>query len=276
MDNTVQLASLLEATTYAINCYTEGEHFSSGSGFCISPDGVILTAAHVITGRTPLRKDDVKDPSLRIVARTSSGPSISYRPVTIGIKVNGPCILKEPLEIDLAILAPLEKLEGLPCLEVPNSIYPSGTQVLMAGFPDELEMPLMLNRAIDKASEAYLSNISWSEEAFVRMQELLMIKSGMVGHAHHLDISSIEGKEWSLQLASYYIDNVMHSGSSGGPVIDAKGRAFAIITKRAVTTVSNIDLDDPNKEIPSGSALALSSFTITDYVKRQNGYLHNP
>lgn len=61
----------------------------------------------------------------------------------------------------------------------------------------------------------------------------------------------------------------MHSGASGGPVINEKGKAIGVITKRAVTSVSYPDLDNPKKDVPSGSALAITPSTIIDFVNHQ-------
>ena len=48
----------------------------------------------------------------------------------------------------------------------------------------------------------------------------------------------------------------MHSGASGGPVINKSGDAVGIITQRAVTSASQKEA--PSLSIPSGSTVAIS------------------
>ena len=59
-----------------------------------------------------------------------------------------------------------------------------------------------------------------------------------------------------LSCDIFYLDNAMHSGASGGPVINKSGDAVGIITQRAVTSASQKEA--PSLSIPSGSTVAIS------------------
>ena len=135
----------------------------------------------------------------------------------------------------------------------------------MAGFPDEIEMPFQLDTALGNNAAGDIETQGGELE---RMEELLMIKSGMIGHERTIQFMPV-GQDREFRAASYYIDNVMHSGGSGGPLISESGHVVGVISKRAVTVVTNEELKDPNQELPSGSALAISAFSMTDYVHRQ-------
>src|SRR5690625_1128234 len=91
----------------------------------------------------------------------------------------------------------------------------------------------------------------------------------MIGFTDGLIINPGRNDGWKLSVELYYIDNVMHSGASGGPVSNKSGKVVGVITKRAVTSVSYPDLEYPNKEVPSGSALAVTPSTIINYLNYQ-------
>ncbi|EHK9578220.1 hypothetical protein HJA67_004631 [Vibrio parahaemolyticus] len=54
-----------------------------------------------------------------------------------------------------------------------------------------------------------------------------------------------------------HLDNGMHSGASGGPVVNMSGDVVGIITQqRAVTKASQSEV--PSLVVPSGSTVAIS------------------
>ena len=73
--NKIDLSKKLKENTYLVNVTMlhkdhEPELISSGSAFCINQAGYLITAAHVVTGRLPIRKEDVEDPNIIIVAKS--------------------------------------------------------------------------------------------------------------------------------------------------------------------------------------------------------------
>lgn len=265
--NTVAICEMLERTTYALEVYQGDEKYSEGSGFCWNENGMLITAAHVITGRTPIKEEDWRDPEVKILARTKDSDYMQYEPALCGITVNFPGPLKEPLQIDLALLKPVEPRSGVDNLEIAYERWPrAGTPVLMAGFPDELETPLLWTKAINYEYPPIKEAAGETERIVERVGQLLMVKSGMIGHVSDISFDPDGSGVKTLEAGVYYIDNAMHSGASGGPVVDERGMVIGTISKRAVTTVAFPELESPNKELPSGSAMAVSPFTVLEWV----------
>jgi S1-C subfamily serine protease len=67
--NYIEISSALEEATYLVNSFTGQEPLNPetsigiGSGVAINAKGDLLTAAHVVTGRLPIRQEDVNDPA---------------------------------------------------------------------------------------------------------------------------------------------------------------------------------------------------------------------
>lgn len=264
--NKIAICEKLKRTTYIIEAYQSSEKYSSGSGFCIHSQGFLITAAHVVTGRLPILEKDWQDPSVTILARTSEQDFVRYEPVACGITINWSGPLKQAIQVDLAVLRPAEPKSNVEYLEVSNKKWSVGEQVLMAGFPDELESPLLLDKAINEEFSPIKDNPEIFKKGMERLSQLLMVKSAMVGNTEYLTVDPDGTGCKELEIGTYYLDNVMHSGSSGGPVVDEQGLALGTITKRAVTKIPFPELNDPNKEVPSGSALAVSTHAMVDWV----------
>ncbi len=263
--DTVDLSAMLERNTYALEVYQGDEMYSTGSAFCWHERGFLMTAAHVVTGRTPIREEDWRDPVLSVLGRTSRGEYARYEVAMCGVTVDFPGPLKGPLQVDLALLRPAEPRSGAEHLTISHERWPpAGTPVLMAGFPDELQTPLRFTESINYEHPPIKAEAEGTRRDVERVEQLLMVKGGIVGHRSEMSIDPDGTGRQKLELAAYYIDNAMHSGASGGPVVDGRGAVLGVITERAVTRVSYPDLDNPNKEVPSGSALAVSAFTALE------------
>lgn len=96
-----------------------------GSGFFISPDGLVLTAAHVVDGA-------------KVTLRMRDGVEIEAIPVRVAWRT------------DVALLRPIRKLSSQ-CLS-PGLIEPSmGAELYTAGAPARLELAFSLTRGIVSA-----------------------------------------------------------------------------------------------------------------------------
>ncbi|MEX1268997.1 MAG: serine protease, partial [Balneolaceae bacterium] len=265
----VQLSKKLDETTYRIRAFENEELFSEGSAFCFSHRGLLITAAHVIDGGKPFDVSRFDELNITIEANTKKGPIQLYRPNICGINVDWPTgPLKDNILIDLAVLNPVEPVKNIPFLEIEDVLQPVGTDILMAGFPDELEFPLKLDEKADIKHLKKVQSVKDTNSNLSRLKGMLIMKkSGMIGFSDHLIIDPNLGDGFKLKIGVFYIDNGMHSGASGGPVINSKGKVLGVITKRAVTRVSYPDLENPNKDVPSGSTLAITSKTIIDFSR---------
>jgi hypothetical protein len=257
----ISLSKILEETTYLVQVIMnhedhEPELISTGSAFCINNLGYLMTAAHVVTGRTPIRQMDVEDPNVEIGAKTKDGIFQRYVPFLTGFGLNLPGYLKEPIIVDIAILKPLKSSENSNFLKLANMKPYVGSEVLMAGFPDDMELPLSIDRFLNTEHE----QVRGQKRNIELAKNLMMIRSGIVGHCSGLKLVDQNIDAWSL-----YIDNVLHSGASGGPIINMEGEVIGVITERAVTSVSY--KETPGLKVPSGSTSAISPNLGTGFLK---------
>jgi S1-C subfamily serine protease len=82
-----------------------------------------------------------------------------------------------------------------------------------------------------------------------------MIKRGVVGNVLRMQTSEA-ATNISLECDVFYIDNGIHSGASGGPIVNRRGQAIGVIVQRAVTSAAQSS--DPNLAVPSGATVGLS------------------
>jgi len=266
--NTIEVCSRLKETTYYIHAFTgqeplsPGTTISEGSGVAINSSGDLLTAAHVVTGRIPVRPGDVIDPSVIILAKDRAGEIIQYIPVPAicGIALENYEHLRKPLTIDLALLRPLTPRKGIPHLRLNMQALKAGIQVVMAGFPDDMELPFSINRIVNKGNP----EIQRLALHFELASKLLMTKSGMIGHTNEVVLT--DGK-LTLTGDIFYVDNVLHSGASGGPVVNMSAEVVGIITQRAITSVGFGEA--PDLKVPSGSTVAVSPRIIQPHLVKE-------
>ncbi len=261
--DTIKISAKLKEVTYLVNAFIGKEpmnpetSISIGSGVAVSARGDLLTAAHVITGRMPIQQKDIDDPTVTIVARNTSGNFIQYYPSLFAPSLNNPAF-KEPLTVDLALLRPVNDQSNTPHVRISIRPIEVGTRVLMAGFPDDMELPFSFDRILNNAYPE-------KKKAQSARQQLLMIKSGMVGHCNTAILS--DGSK-EVEVEMFHIDNQLHSGASGGPVVDQSGNLIGIITQRAITSVSS--QENLSLEVPSGTTIALSPKVILPLLEEQS------
>lgn len=232
------------------------EKIETGTGVVIDSNGTILTASHVIKG--------FSKPKI-IVRGLENVPQTFYSPYLSDIHLNITEDYIRPLEIDLAILKPKERLENITYLELAKEISEEGEEVLMAGFPDEVKLPLNFNEYLNFDNPKLKEKEEEIKKFFFMFTRLLMIKSGMIGSVQKInindttwtDIKGIE-KKINTQGASYWIDNGCTYGASGGLVINSEGKLIGIICEKGMTFQNDIEI-----KVPSGSTMALSHSLIT-------------
>lgn len=264
MDKTELCLKLGEAT-YLVNAFLGEKPLDTqtsvgiGSGVAISSKGDLLTAAHVVTGRLPVRAEDVWDPALKILAKTARGKFIQYKPVLCGPGLDNE-YMTEPLTVDLALLRPIRHLqEEVPYLKVSDAKVLVGSEVLMAGFPDDIELPFSFDQKLDITKP----EVEELQEYMRIARHLLMIKSGMVGHRTTAVLS--DGNR-TVSGDVFYIDNELQTGASGGPVVNMDLEIVGIMTQRAITSVPF--RETPDLRVPSGSTVAVSPRIIRREIEQ--------
>jgi hypothetical protein len=168
-----------------------------GSGFLLTPDGLVLTAAHVVTG---------SDLSLRMRDGTA------HKAVPIRIARNVDTALLKITDLDAATT---------PCLPLNLEPKAVGAEVYAIGSPASQKLAFSLTRGI---------------------------------------ISGVRNFDGTQFLQT---DASISPGNSGGPLIDAHGRATAIVSwKVAGATVEGIAFGIPVEE--GLAALGIAPSTTTD------------
>lgn len=164
-------------------------------------------------------------------------------------------------------MSPKKPQQNVPHLKINIDKRFVGQEVIMAGFPDEIEFPLSLDKKLkrdylrDKQSDGKL------HDNFDRLKTLLLMqKYGMIGFTDNIIINPELGGDFKLKVGVDYIDNAMHSGASGGPVVNENSEVIGVISKRAVTRISSSNKTIPAHEVPSGSTLSISPRTIIDFT----------
>lgn len=244
---------------YSIKVFLDDELISQGSAFSFLASGQLLTAGHVITGRFPIRQTDVRDSRVSIYGQASGGSLGQYAVAFCGIaiEVDG---LGHPLQIDIGVLTPkVEPSSPVPFLPTLATRSPEvGEQVLIAGFSEEVELPFSVDRAIDKSLPGTSEFLRAMQLGYEAQMGSIMIKSAMIGNVRSFEASSSRTQE-SVKGDVFYMDNSLHFGASGGPVVTTSGEAIGIVSERAVTDVST---GGQVQKVPSGSAVAISARTL--------------
>lgn len=259
------LYTKISASVGVLTVFLDDERISQGSCFCFLESGEILTAAHVVTGRFPINQNDVKEPGVKYLVKFPNIPVLEYRVAFCGITVDVQAFV-EPIQIDMAMLVPTHdyQVEYSPILANINSPR-LGEEVFIAGYSDELELPFLVDRILDKKCQGANEFLDAMNKGYIADMTGPMIKRAVIGNHRVIEASNSQlGVHLNCDI--YYLDNAMHSGASGGPIINMSGDAVGIITQRAITSASQSDM--PSLSVPSGATVAISLQPLL--------YLNNP
>jgi hypothetical protein len=242
----------------------DGEVVSKGSGFCFRPTGEILTAAHTAIGGFPVTEKDYAETKRIIVARlVHQEKALQYRIAICPFEIEHTGTAMSPLQLDIAILTPANSQHASfeylpPSLEPPQL----GDELFFAGYSDEVEFPFGVDRLLSSNAVGIDDFRSEFDFDIKRVIAGPMIKRGTVGNAIRMTSKSQHSE---TRVTSFYLDNQIHYGASGGPIVNRDGAAKGIILKRALTSTN--DSEGTSIAIPSGSTLgvALDIFNVPGF-----------
>lgn len=135
-----EICKNLIQTTYRVKAYQDKEVYSNGTAFCINNHGSLITCAHVLDNGKPFKENEIAEKKIFFTAQRKRETSFLYRADLCGIKIrwpDGP--IKDNIYLDLAILSPVVTRKNVPFLQISNAKRFVGQEVIMAGFPDEIE-----------------------------------------------------------------------------------------------------------------------------------------
>ena len=231
------------------------EVISEGTCFAFTPDGEVITAAHVVTGRVPIRVEDYSDPNAKIYIKFSGRPLLEYRVSFCSFGIQSEAF-NEVIQLDIAALAPIQKQED-PFTYLPAKVTPPhlGQQVFLSGFSDELALPFNLDRIADRSFPGMKEFFEAMKKGYMADMMGPLIKRAIVGN--HRRIYAADTKNGiHIEVDVFYMDNGVNSGASGGPVVNECGEAIGVITQRAVTSASQSA--DSTLKVPAGATVGLS------------------
>lgn len=238
-----------------LTVFLDNEKISQGSCFCFHDSGQVLTAAHVVTGRFPIKHEDVHDPAVKYFIKFPNIPVLEYTVAFCAMTVHMEGF-KEPIQIDMSVLQPKQDYKvKYPFISANiNSPY-LGEEVFIAGYSDELELPFLVDKIINKGYQGVDEFLEAMDKGYIADMTGPLIKRAVVGNRSTI-ITTNSSLNFELTCDVLYLDNAMHKGASGGPVVNKSGDAVGIITQRAITSASQNDA--PSLNVPSGSTVAIS------------------
>lgn len=249
-----------------ISVFLGDERISTGTGYACDSNGGVLTAAHVVTGRWPIRHDDYKNAGQTIYCRFPRVPLLEYQVAFCSIEIYSPGFVGA-VQLDLAYLLPKERLRS-PIPHIPSRVYPPrlGEEVFMAGYSEEVELPNRVDRLLVKGFPGVENFREAMEKGYMADIAGPLFKRGVVGNIQRI---TAMGSEVDERVDSHvmYIDNAMNPGASGGPLFNSKGEAVGVLSQRAVTGVDAREAGVIN--VPSGCTVAISLAPLVFVEKRK-------
>ena len=232
-----------------------GEVISEGTCFSFTADGEAITAAHVVTGRTPIQEKDYSDPNAKIFVKFAGRPIIEYGVSFCSLSIQNDAF-KEFIQFDIAALVPKQKqLVAFPYLPASLTSPHLGQQVFLAGFSDDVSLPFNIDKIANRELPGMKEFFSAMEKGYMADMMGPLIKRAVVGN-HRRIFAGNSVQNVNVEVDLFYLDSGVNSGASGGPVVNEKGEAIGVITQRAVTSASQDSA--PSLKVPAGATVAIS------------------
>jgi hypothetical protein len=250
-----------------ITVFLGDEKVSEGTGFAYTESGEVLTAAHVVTGRWPIRQDDYKDPAQRIYCKFAGLPAAEYRVFFCAIDLDVAAFTGR-IQLDLAILLPKQPFAAA-VPHVPANVNPPklGERVCLAGFSEELELPFNVDTLLPQDQPVASQFREAMRVGYMADMMGPLLKQGHIGNIRRMVAENTQSGD-RVECDVMYIDNAMHQGASGGPVVNECGEAVGVVSQRAVTRV---DVGEEKVRVPSGCTVALSLAPLLHIARKTVG-----
>ena len=234
---------------------------SAGTGIIINEKGYILTAKHVVAYGGKIYQGQL------IVIPPGSKKECEYvffSDPKLSIDISSPDLLK-PVEIDLAILKPKEHIHT-EFLELFDGKAPVGTDVILAGFPDDVDVPLNFDESFNLMNPDMTDVKKVMDKRFIYYMRQPLFKKGMIGSMTPISIDA-SGQNIKISGASYTIDTELTYGGSGGPIVDMAGKLLGVIVRKGFTSAKKLEIQHRTQglvdKLPSGTGFGLSHHLIT-------------
>lgn len=160
-----------------------------------------------------------------------------------------------PIDIDLAVLVPKIPI-GVEIPFLPMEISPPllGERVFLAGYSDELSLPFEVDKLLGREFTGAADFLEAMNKGYMADMTGPLIKQGHIGSSRRV-VAQNTGEGHRVECEVIYIDNAMHSGASGGPILNEAGQVVGIITKRATTSAAQSS--DAKLAVPSGCTIGI-------------------
>lgn len=244
-----------------------GEKVSAGTGFAYTATGEVLTAAHVVTGRWPIRQEDYKDPAQVIYCKFAGMPVAEYRVFFCCIELEVAAFTGR-VQLDLALLLPKQPFAAA-VPHIPANVNPPmlGERVCMAGYSEELELPFNVDKLLQHDYPGASAFREAMRTGYMADMTGPLIKQGNVGNLRRIVAENTQTGD-RIECDVMYIDNSMHNGASGGPLVNENGDAVGVLSQRAVIRV---DVGEEKIRIPSGCTVAISLAPLLHIARKTSG-----
>lgn len=264
MDIVALADRIVRATCHLVVINEEKKVESAGSGVLIE-GGKLLTAGHVLFRGVghPYPGNLMIRGHAGLIPLTLEN-FVAFPEINVGLPE-----LVRPVKLDILLAERSETPAGMQPLPLAKEIPPRGTEVLMAGFTDEIPLPVDLDWSLEVMNPDMNTARDFIDELGNHFVRAPMVKRAMIGCTTKVEVKYEEGVD-AMEAASYVLDNDLTYGGSGGPVMNLRGELLGIVTRK--TTTSARELRIPTMErgttavlqrIFSGSALALSHHFAT-------------
>ena len=206
---TSEMFSRVERACCYVTVLLGEEVVSEGTGFAYTESGEVLTAAHVVTGAWPIRHDNYKDLNQKIYCKFPNLPVAEYRVFFCSIELRV-AVFTSSIQLDLALLLPKAPFpQPVPFIPARVLAPRLGEKVFMAGFSEEIELPLNVDRLLERDCRGAEEFRAAMRLGYMADMTGPLFKSGIVGNVRRVFAENSEQGD-RVECDVFYVDNSMH------------------------------------------------------------------